>query len=78
MLDFDDRKRKYDLCIIRNAIYYLVKTGCQWRIIPSNYPKRQLVYYYYSKWSNLEFFDLLLYNLREKVWVKRGQNAEAS
>ncbi|WP_082383973.1 transposase [Chryseobacterium sp. ERMR1:04] len=28
-LDFDDRKRKHDLCIIWNAIYYIVKTGCQ-------------------------------------------------
>ncbi|MBD3906222.1 IS5 family transposase [Chryseobacterium sp. Ch-15] len=77
-LDFDDRKRKHDLCIIWNAIYYIVKTGCQWRMLPSNYPKWQLVYYYYSKWSNLELFDLLLTNLREEVRVKRGQNAEAS
>ncbi|SHM65223.1 transposase [Chryseobacterium polytrichastri] len=77
-LDFDDRKRKYDLCIIWNAIYYIVKTGCQLRILPSNYPKWQLVYYYYSKWSNLELFVLLLTNLRETVRVKIGQNAEAS
>lgn len=77
-LDFNDRKRKYDLIIIWNAILYLVKTGCQWRLLPSTFPKWQLVYYYYSKWSNLEVFDLLLSKLREKIRVKRGQKAEAS
>ncbi len=78
VLDFDNRKRKYDLHIIWNAILYLVKTGCQWRLLPSGFPKWQLVYYYYSKWSNLEAFDLLLSKLREKVRVKRGQKATAS
>ncbi|WP_228418860.1 transposase [Chryseobacterium balustinum] len=48
-LDFDDRKRKYDLIVIWNAISYLVKTGCQWRLLPYDFPKWQLVYYYYSK-----------------------------
>ena len=77
-LDFDDRKRKYDLLVIWNAILYLVKTGCQWRLLPCCFPKWQLVYYYYSKWSNLEIFDLLLSRLREKVRFNRGQKAEAS
>jgi len=34
-LDFDNRKQKYDLCITWNAIYYIIKTGCQWRVLPS-------------------------------------------
>ncbi len=59
-LEFDDRKRKHDLHVIWNAISYLIKTGCQWRMLPSDFPNWQLVYYYYSKWSDLEIFDLLL------------------
>lgn len=77
-LEFDDRKRKHDLRIIWNALNYLVKTGCQWRMLPLDFPKWQLVYYYYSKWSDLEVFDLLLSRLREKVRMERGQNAVAS
>lgn len=38
-LDFDDRKRKYDLIVIWNAINYLVKMGCQWRLLPHDFPK---------------------------------------
>ena len=77
-LELDNRKRKYDLRIIWNAILYLVKTGCQWRMIPKDFPKWQLVYFYYSKWANAEDFDLLFSKLREKVGLKRNQNKEPS
>lgn len=77
-LELDNRKRKYSLRMIWNAILYLVKTGCQWRMLPGDFPKWQLVYYYYTKWSNAECFDLLLSKLREKVRVKRNQRAEPS
>jgi putative transposase len=77
-LHIKDRKRKHDLREVWNGINYLVKTGCQWRMLPCNFPKWQLIYYYYSKWSNLELFDLLLEKLRDKVRIKRGQNGQAS
>ena len=77
-LQLDERKRKHNLRCIWNAIHYLVKTGCQWRMLPLDFAKWQLVYYYYKKWSDLEQFDLLLSKLREHVRVKKGQNAQAS
>lgn len=77
-LNFNDRKRKHNLRTIWNAIMYLVKTGCQWRFLPNDFPKWQLVYYYYSKWASAEDFDLLLSKLREKVRVKRNQKSQPS
>ena len=77
-LELGTRKRKHSLRLIWNAINYLVKSGCQWRMLPSNFPKWQLVYYYYSKWSYLEQFDLLLSKLTERVRLNKGQNAQAS
>ena len=41
-LNIQYRKRKHDLREIWNAIFYLVKTGCQWRMLPENFPKWQL------------------------------------
>ncbi len=32
-----DRSRKYDLREIVNAILYVVKTGCQWRMLPKDF-----------------------------------------
>ena len=77
-LQLDDRKRKHNLRFIWNAVSYLVKTGCQWRMLPINFPKWQLVYYYYKKWADLAQFDLLLEKLRERVRITMGQNATAS
>ena len=37
---------------IFNAIFYLIKTGCQWRIIPGCFPNWELVYYYFARWKN--------------------------
>ena len=60
VLNLQERKRKYDSRMIWNAIFYLVKTGCQWCILSLEFPKWQLVYYYYRKWASLLDFDLLL------------------
>ena len=57
---------------------YLVITGCQWRMLSNDFPKWGLVYYYYSKWSNAEDFDLLLAKFRGKVRFKRNQKSEPS
>lgn len=73
ILNLQERKRKYNLREIWNSIFYLVKTGCQWRMLPSHFAPWELVYYYYRKWSSMGEFDLLLNNLREKVRVKQGQ-----
>ncbi|RYX81525.1 IS5 family transposase [bacterium] len=76
-LQFGERRRKHSLRSIWNAISYLLKTGCQWRMLPTNFAKWQLVYYYHKKWSFLECYDLLLSKLRETVRIKMGQNSEA-
>lgn len=63
---------------IWNAVLHVVKTGCQWRMLPANFAKWQLVYYYYNKWMVLNCFDLLQAKLREKVQLGMGQNKQAS
>ena len=72
------KKRKYDLRMIGNAFFYLVKTDWQWRMLPKEFPKWESVYYYYRKWASLEEFDLLLERLRGRVRVGRNQNMEPS
>ena len=57
---------------------YVVKTGCQWRMLPRYFPKWQLVYYYYRKWIDSEVFDMILYKLRSKVRISKGRQARAT
>jgi transposase len=40
-----------DLFEVFNAILYLLKSGCQWRMIPDGFPKWYTVYSYFAKWS---------------------------
>lgn len=77
-LEKKDRKRKISLRSVWNALMYVVKTGCQWRMLPKEFPKWELVYYYYRKWVDSEIFDTILDKLRSKVRVKKGQQARAT
>lgn len=45
------RSRKHNLREVWNAISYLVKTSCQWRYLPSDFPDWRIVYYYFSVWT---------------------------
>ncbi len=56
---------------------YVVKTGCQWRMLPKDFAKWQAVYYY-RKWVDGEVFDRVLDKLRSKVRVNKGQKERAT
>lgn len=73
-----ERNRKYDLCEIVNAILYLVKTGCQWRMLPGDFPKWTIVYYYFSVWKKNGILEEIHESLVEKVRKKQGKNEEPS
>ena len=34
-----------------NAIMYILKTGCQWRMLPKDFPPHNTVFYYFNKWK---------------------------
>ena len=61
----DKRKRKYKLRDIFDGMFYLLKTGCQWRMIPINFPPWESIYYYYSKWKEDGTIELIHELLRE-------------
>jgi transposase len=45
------KPRKYDLYEVFCAVLYVLKTGCQWRQVPSDFPEWRSVYNYYKIWS---------------------------
>ena len=42
------RPLKYELRVIVNAIFYVLRTGCQWDELPSEYPNHNTVYYTFA------------------------------
>ncbi len=45
------RPRTLDLYDVFNAVLYVVKTGCQWRALPHDYPRFNTVHKYFRAWS---------------------------
>ena len=72
----DYRKRKHCLRRIFDSILYLVKTGCQWRMLPKDFPCWKSVYYYFTKWKNLGLITLIHDEIREKIRILAGKNAQ--
>jgi|GEM_PF-350725 len=45
------RPRELDLYEVFCGVLYLLKSGCQWRMLPSDFPKWRSVHSYFSQWS---------------------------
>lgn len=45
------RPRSVDLYEVFCAVLYLLRTGCQWRALPNDFPKWRTVHAYFAIWS---------------------------
>ena len=83
LLDYK-RKRTNDLREIAKAVadrpsaVYLVKTGCQWRMIPNNFRAWQTVRYYYDRWCRYGVIDRALRRLRGLARRQAGRRTSPS
>lgn len=66
-------KSKADLFEILNALFYLIKTGCQWKLLPNDLPKWRTVYEFYRKWTSTGFFDRLTEELNVVARATEGR-----
>ena len=57
-----------DMRTICDAIYYHLKTGCQWHYLPHHFPPHQTVYYY-RRWQFLN--KLLREQCRQKLGTEK-------
>lgn len=68
------RPRKTNLLEVVNAIFYLLRTGCPWRLLPHDFPKWQTVYTYFRCWEADGTWKTLNRTLREHLRVQAGRN----
>lgn len=69
------RPRSTDLRRVCDAILYLVKTGCQWRSLPHDFPPWETCYTYFREWRATGVLKLLMQLLVEKVRRFEGRAA---
>ncbi len=68
------RPRTLDMRQVINAMLYLVVTGCQWRMLPHDYPKWQSVYHYFRQWRDDGTWQRLHDTLRAEVRRQAGRH----
>ena len=61
------RPRKTDLREVVDAIFYITRTGCQWRYLPTDFPPKSTVWRYFDRWRHDGTLDLIHDRLRTKA-----------
>jgi putative transposase len=69
------RKRTTDMRAVVNAIFYIERSGCQWRMLPKDFPPRSTVGEYFYQWRDDGTTQKIHDALREQV---RQQSGKAS
>lgn len=72
------RKRTHDLRQIVDIILWLLRTGCQWRNLPKDWPNWQAVYYYFDQWKHDGTFEQLNAALNQADRKSEGREAYPS
>jgi putative transposase len=63
---------------VYNAIFYLLRGGCAWRLSPHEFPKWKTVYHYRRAWRRAVLWERILSVLRERLRVLAGREAPPS
>lgn len=69
------RPPAHDKREIINAILYINRAGCAWRMLPKDFPPWQTVYWYLWRWRKDGAVDRIHDRLREQVRVKEGRES---
>lgn len=72
------KKREVDIREVLNALFYRIRTGCQWRMLPKNFPAWYHVWYYYRTWRNDGTWERINTLLRREVRSKLDRDPEPS
>ena len=70
------RPTTVDMRMAVNAMFYLARTGCQWRNLPKEYPPPGSVYYHYRKWCLDGTWQKVNETLRQRERCRQGRPAE--
>jgi putative transposase len=72
------RPRKTDLREVFNALLYLNRAGCSWRMLPHEFPPWKTVYNYYRAWIDHAVWHEILATLRIEIRVQEGRDMTPS
>ena len=72
------RPRKHTMREILNGIFYVLRSGCAWRMLPHDFPPWQTVYHYMRQWRCKGIWKRMNKALRRALRKAAGREAEPS
>lgn len=70
------RPREVDMREVFNAILYVNRSGCQWDMLPHDFPAKSSVYDYFAQWRDDGSWQYMMDALRRQVRRAAGHEAE--
>ncbi|MDR1240531.1 MAG: transposase [Oscillospiraceae bacterium] len=81
-----------DFCVVRkgknlqkhskrslvNAVVYVIKTGCQWRLIPNDFPPYPTVWSFYRRAAKSGLWEKVMQKIVRKTRKKAGRSSDPS
>jgi transposase len=74
----DAPQRSHDMREVFNAIRYVVKTGCQWRMLPHDLPAWTVAYQQARRWIQAGVFEQIAHDLRMCLRLLDGRDEQPS
>jgi putative transposase len=72
------RPRIHSPRAILDAIFYVLKSGCPWRLLPRDFPPWRTVYHYFRQWRLAGIFEQINMALRKRLRIGLGRNPHPS
>jgi len=72
------RPRTTDLRAVLNAIFYVLRSGCAWRMLPHDFPPYSTVYMYFKQWREDGVWEKVHDLLRDRVRRREGRKKSPS
>lgn len=72
------RPRIHSPRALLDAIFYVLKSGCPWRLLPRDFPPWRTVYHYFRQWRLAGIFEQINAALRKRLRIGLGRNPHPS
>src|SRR5260370_33397570 len=72
------RPRGTELREVINALFYMARTGCQWKLLPRDLPHYSTVQYYFYSWRDNGVLERINFELLLQIREAAGREASPS
>jgi len=72
----DAPQREHDMREVFNAVRWITRTGCQWRLLPHDLPPWAAVYQQSQRWIAARVFETMVHDLRALLRLAKGKKEQ--